>query len=155
MSVSGDIKSDTTNYSAQVQQRRLALSVGHQTFAGAGALFPAIVSAEQFLSIPLPLSELVTTPLLNRISHVDTAAATLRVRRQFDVSADFTSERDQLALSQEKFRTVDVSARYRVGKFGIQAGFGSYRIENATVSLPTGNLLNRYFVRLSRDFKIF
>ena len=155
VSVSGDIKSDTTNYSAQLQQRRLALSVGHQTFAGAGALFPALVSAEQFLSTSLPLSELVATPLLNRISHVTTAAAALRVRRQLDVTADFTSEKDQLTLSTEEFRTVDVSARYRLGKFEIQAGVGSYRIENVVVPTQSGNLLNRYFVRLSRDFKIF
>ena len=155
LSVSGDIKSNTTNYAAQVEQRRLALSVGHQTLAGAGALFPAILSAQQFLSIPLPLSELVATPLLNRLSRVDTAAATLRVRKQFDVSADYMSERDQLALSQPKFRTVDVSARYRVGKVRVQAGFGSYRIENITVPVRTGNFLNRYFLRVTRDFKIF
>jgi len=153
--MSGDIRSDTTNYAAQIQQRRLALSVGHQTLAGAGALFPAIVSSEQWLSTELPLSELVATPLLNRIARVDTAAAALRVRRQFDVSADYMSERDQLALSQAKFRTVDVSARYHVGKIGIQAGFGSYQIENITVPSRTGNLVNRYFVRVTRDFKIF
>jgi hypothetical protein len=156
LSVGGDIKSDTTNYSVQVQQRRLALSVGHQDLTGAGALFPAIVSAEEWLSTQLPLSELVATPLLNRISHVTTAAATVHVRRQLDVSADYMSERDQLTSSQEKFRTMDVSARYHLGKFGIQAGFGSYRMENATVPMPTtGNSLNRYFVRVTRDFKIF
>ena len=97
LSVSGDIKSDTTNYTAQIQQRRLSLSGGHQTLAGAGALFPAVVSAEQWLSIPLPLSELVATPLLNRIARVDTATAALRLRRQFDVAADYMSERDLLS----------------------------------------------------------
>jgi hypothetical protein len=155
LSVSGDIKSDSTNFAAQVEQRRLALSVGHQTSTGAGALFPAIVTAQQWLSTPLPLSELVATPLLNRLSHLDTAAVALHVRRQFDVSADYMSERDVLALSQPRFRTVDVSARYHVGKLGIQAGFGSYRIENITVPLRTGNFLNRYFLRVTRDFKIF
>jgi len=155
LSVGGDIKTDTTNYAAQVQQRRLALSVGRQTFAGAGALFPSIVSSEQWLSTELPLSELVATPLLNQLSRVDTAAAALRVRKQFDISADYNSERDVLALSEPKFRTVDVSARYHLGKVGIQAGFGSYRIENITVPSRTGNLLNRYFLRVTRDFKIF
>jgi hypothetical protein len=155
LSVGGDIKSNTTNFAAQVDKRRLALSGGHETLAGAGALFPAIVSAQQWLSLPLPLSELVATPLLNRLSRVNTAAATLRVLRQLDVSADYMSERDVLALSQPKFRTVDVSGRYHVGKLSIQAGFGSYRIENATVALRTGNFLNRYFLRVSRDFKVF
>ena len=67
LSVGGDIVSDTTNYSAQLQQRRLSLSVGHQDLTGVGALFPAIVSAEEWLSTQLPLSELVATPLLNRL----------------------------------------------------------------------------------------
>jgi hypothetical protein len=155
LSVGGDIKSDTTNYAAQVQQQRLALSAAHQTSAGAGALFPATLSAEQFLSVPLPLSELVATPLLNQLSRVDTAAATLRVRKRFDVSADYSSEKDVLAFSQPKFRTVDVSARYHLGKVGIQAGFGSYRIENITVPIRTGSFLNRYYLRVTRDFKIF
>jgi hypothetical protein len=155
LSVSGDIKSDTTNYAVQVQQWRLALSGGHQTLAGAGALFPATVSAEQWLSVPLPLSELVATPLLNRISNVDTATATLRVRKQFDVSADYMSESDVLTGSQAKFRTADVSARYRFGKFGIQAGFGSYRIENIVLPVQTGNIMNQYFLRVTRDFKFF
>ena len=96
LSVGGDIVSDTTNYSAQLQQRRVSLSVGHQTLTGVGALFPAIVSAEEWLSTQLPLSELVATPLLNRLSHVNTAAVTVRVRKQLDVSADYNSEKDQL-----------------------------------------------------------
>jgi hypothetical protein len=155
LSASGDIKSNSTNFSAQVQQRRLSLSGSHQTLTGVGALFPAVVAAEQWLSVPLPLNELVATPLLNRLSHVTTAAATLRVRQQFDVSADYMNERDVLALSQPKFRTVDVGARYRVGKVRIQAGFGQYRIENITVPVRTGNFLNRYYLRVTRDFKIF
>ncbi len=154
LGVSGDIKSDTTNYAAQVQHQRLSLSAGHQDLVGAGALFPAIINAEQFLSVPLPLSELVATPLLNRISRVDTATAALRVRAQLDVAADYMSERDLLSSSQAKFRTADISARYRVGKIRIQVGFGSYEIENITVPVQTGNLLNRYFFRITRDFKI-
>jgi hypothetical protein len=154
LSVAGDVKSDTTNYVAQVQQRRLSLSGGHQTLTGAGALFPTIVSAEQWLSTPLPLSELVATPLLNRIEHIDTATASLRVRKQFDVSADFMLEKDLLISSQAKFRTADVSARYHWGKITIYAGFGSYEIENMTVPLRTGNLMDRYFLRVTRDFKI-
>ncbi len=155
LSVAGDIKSDTTNYTAQIQGRRLSLSGGHQTLAGAGALFPAVVSAEQWLSIPLPLSELVATPLLNRIERVDTATAALRLRRQIDVAADFMLEKDLLSSSEAKFRTIDVSARYHVGKVRIQAGFGSYEIENTAVPSRTGNLVNRYFLRVTRDFKIF
>jgi hypothetical protein len=155
LSVSGEVKSDTTNFTAQIEQRRLVLSGGRQTSTGAGALFPALVSAQQWLSIPLPLNELVATPLLNRLSHVDTAALVVHVRRQFDVSADYMSEKDVLALSQPRFRTMDFSARYHVGRLGIQAGFGSYRIENITVPLRTGNLLNRFFLRVTRDFKIF
>jgi len=155
LGVSGDIKSHNTNFSAQIEGRRLSLSGGHQALAGAGALFPALVSAEQWFSIPLPLSELVATPLLNRLSHTDTAAATFRVRRNLDVSGDYMNERDVLALSQPRFRTAEVSARYRIGRVSIQAGFGQYRIENITIPLNTGNLFNRYFVRVTRDFKLF
>ena len=155
LSASGDVISDTLNYSAQIEGRRLSVSGGHQTSTGAGALFPAIVTAEQWLSVPLPLNELVATPLLNRLSHIDTAAAALRVRKQFDVSADYMNERDVLALSQPRFRTAEVSARYRVGRVSVQAGFGEYRIENITIPLRTGNSFNRYFLRVTRDFKIF
>ena len=97
LSVAGDIKSDTTNYAAQIQQRRVSLSGGHQILTGAGALFPTTVSSEQWLSTELPLSELVATPLLNRIERLDTATAALRVRKQFDVSADFMLEKDLLS----------------------------------------------------------
>jgi hypothetical protein len=154
LSVSGDIKSDSTNFTGQIEQRRLMLSVAHQTSAGAGALFPAAVAAEQEISIPLPLSELVATPLLNRLSHVDTATLALHVRRQFDVAADFMWERDVLALSQARFLTAEVSGRYRWGKLGVQAGFGTYRIESATAPTQTGTLMNRYFLRVTRDFRI-
>ena len=154
LSVSGDIKSDSTNFTGQIEQRRVAFSVGRQTSAGAGALFPAIVAVEQTISVPLPLSELVATPLLNRFSHVDTAMLILHVRRQLDVLADFMSERDVLTLSQARFLTAEVSGRYQLGKLGIQAGFGSYRISNVVAPTQTGTLLNRYFLRVTRDFKI-
>jgi hypothetical protein len=155
LSVSGDVKSNSTNFSAQIEGRRLSVGAGHQILSGAGALFPAIVSAEQWLSIPLPLNELVATPLLNRLSHVDTVSAAFRVRKQFDVSADYMNERDVLALSQPRFRTAEVSARYHIGKVSIQAGFGEYRVENITIPLRTGNSLNRYYLRVMRDFRIF
>lgn len=122
---------------------------------GVGALFPAIVSSEQFLSVPLPLSELVATPLLNRLSHVDTAAGSFRLRRQLDIAGDFMSERDVLNLSRPSFRTIDVNVRYHLGKVGIEGGVGSYRLENIAIPIRTGNLLNRYYVRVSREFKIF
>ena len=77
------------------------------------------------------------------------------MRKNLDVSADYNSEKDQLTSSLVKFRTMDVSARYYLGKFGIQAGYGSYRTENAIVAIQTGNSLNRYFLRVTRDFKIF
>jgi hypothetical protein len=157
LSVSGDITSDNTNYGVQIQQRRLTLGGGRQTSAGAGALFPAVVTAETWLSNPLPLNELVGTPLLNRIAHTDTAAASLRLGARFDVMAEYNSERDQLATSEPSFRTMDVTARYRVGKVVVQFGAGSYRIENIAVPGPgqTGNLVNRVFLRVTRDFKLF
>jgi hypothetical protein len=65
------------------------------------------------------------------------------------------SESDVLATSQPRFRTADVSGRYRVGKVNIQAGFGYYRIENITIPLRNGNSLNRYYIRVTRDVKIF
>jgi hypothetical protein len=154
LSVSGDVKSDATNFTGQIEQRRLSFGVAHQTSAGAGALFPATVAALQTISIPLPLSELVATPLLNRISHVDTATLILHVRRQFDVAADFLSEKDVLALSQARFLTGEISGRYHLGKIGIQGGFGSYRVSNDVAPARTGTLMNRYFLRVSRDFNL-
>jgi hypothetical protein len=154
LSVSGDVKTDATNFTGQIEHRRVALSLGHETSSGAGALFPGIVATEQEISVPLPLSELVATPLLNRVSRVDTAALILHLRRQLDVLADFMSEKDVLTLSRARFLTAEVSGRYRLGKIGIQVGFGSYRISNVVSPAESGTLFNRYFFRVTRDFRL-
>lgn len=151
----GDAAQTGTSFGVQAEHRRFGASFTHTLGDGAGAVFPETLRMNFVISVPLPLDQLVRSPLLNRTSRGNSAALVLRLRRNLDFYASWRTQRDVLAASAFRFRTFEARARYRVGKVTIDFGFGSFRNESMIGATPNGLRTNRYLLRIARDFRLF
>jgi hypothetical protein len=107
------------------------------------------------LSLPLPVEQLVDTPLLDRTTRITALQGALRLVRNLDLYAQWRSERNLFASSTQKFRVLDARLRYRIGKLSLDAGWARYRSAIAMPESLSGLRVNRYFFRVARDFKVF
>ncbi len=155
LNVSGDTKQDVTNLSGQVSHSRLAFSYTRTLGEGAGALLPSLVQLRKRITIPLPLDQLVFTPLLDRTTRSNAISLMIRPISSLDLSGYWRSEFNLLASAELRFRQSDIRARYRLGKFAFEAGFGTFRTEILGPRQPSGLRINRYFLRVARDFQVF
>jgi hypothetical protein len=151
----GKITSRYTNFLAQVEHRRFAVSAARTLSDGSSALFPFPLSPQDFLSKPLPVSQLVFSPLLDRTTHATTFAATAFLKRNLDLNASYRRENSLFAVSSQLYRTYDLGARYRLGKVTLEAGLGNYRSTVEQSQKLTGIGINRYYFRIRRDFTVF
>lgn len=156
LNLSGDISQRNTVFSVQADHSRFSLGFSHSFGDGAGAVFPQLTQLKFVISNPLPTDQLVRSPLLNREVHANTAALILRLRRNLDLSASWRTEDNLLGGSVFNFTIIEVRARYRIGKITLDSAYGKYRNENQiSASSTTGLLTNRYWLRISRDFRLF
>jgi len=155
LNVSGDTKQDVTNLSGQVSHSRLAFSYTRTLGEGAGALFPSLVQLRQRITIPLPLDQLGFTPLLDRTTRANAVSLTIRPISSLELSGYWRSEFNLLASAELRFRQSEARARYRLGKFTFETGFGNFRTEILAPPQPSGLEINRYFLRVARDFQVF
>lgn len=122
---------------------------------GAGALFPLGLIDRQFLVIPLPISQLLATPLLDRTTHSQGLSIIGRPERRLDVLFSWRKEDTQLVASDQTYNYLQASARYRLGRFSLEGGY-SRNINNVIVITGlTGNRLAMWYLRIGRDFRIF
>jgi len=80
---------------------------------------------------------------------------TLRARRSLDINGVWRRENNVFSLSHQSLRTLDVFARYRLGKVSLDAGVARFMNEVDTPGIFNGNRLNRVYVRIGRDFSLF
>jgi len=152
---SGNTKQDFNGYQVQLSARRISAGYSQGLVEGVGALFPASVTQNPFITVPLPLELLTPTPLLDRTGRLKSAFLTAHLLRNFDVSADWRREKDILATSNQSYRLFEVHALYRVGKITAEGVVGSYLTEVLATESTSGLRLNRCYLRVARDFKIF
>ncbi|MBZ5527574.1 MAG: hypothetical protein LAN71_06715 [Acidobacteriia bacterium] len=155
LNLSGNTRSKIVTYSAQAEQRLFTLTFTRSFLDGAGALFPLGLIDRQFLVIPLPISQLLATPLLNRTTRSQSLSAIGRLGRRLDVFFAWRTEDTQLVASDQTYDYLQASARYRLGKFSLEGGY-SRNLNDVVVSAsPAGNRLAMWYLRFGRDFKIF
>ncbi|MBZ5541958.1 MAG: hypothetical protein LAN61_15690 [Acidobacteriia bacterium] len=155
LNVSGNTRSKSTTYSIQADQRLFSLAFTSSFMDGAGALFPLGLIDRQFLVIPLPISQLLATPLLDRTTHSQGLSIIGRPERRLDVLFSWRKEDTQLVASDQTYNYLQASARYRLGRFSLEGGY-SRNINNVIVITGlTGNRLAMWYLRIGRDFRIF
>jgi hypothetical protein len=155
LNISGDIANHYTNYTAQIETRKIILTGARGVNDGAGALFPTDVMQQQFVTAPLPLAQLLATPLLGRFTRTSSVGATARLRRNLDLGADWRRENDLLFRALQNYRIWEVRGEYRLGKITLDAGLGNMFTQVNTNVNTSGLKINRYFVRIRRDFNFF
>ncbi|HET9839264.1 MAG TPA: hypothetical protein VFR84_13605 [Candidatus Angelobacter sp.] len=155
LNVSGDTRSKNVSYSLQADHRLFSAWFTASFMDGAGALFPDGLIDRTFLVVPLPISQLLATPLLNRTTHARAVGLIGRLRRNLDLTATWRVEDTQLAQSRQKFNILQGDARYRLGKFTLEGGYSRNLNDVTNVTGVNGNLLAIWYFRIGRDFKIF
>jgi hypothetical protein len=146
---------DYTNYRAQLQTRKIILTGLRGINDGSGSLFPSDLVQPQFITVPLPIAQLMATPLLNRFSRVTAVALTARMRRNLDIGADWRRENDLLFHALQNYRIWEVRAEYRLGKVTVDGGVGNMFTQLGTNTNASGLRINRYYFRIRRDFNFF
>lgn len=154
LNVSGDTRSKNILYSAQAEHRLFSLWFNVIFMDGAGALFPEGLIDRTFLVVPLPISQLLATPLLNRTTNARSAGLIGRPRRNLDLMLAWRTEDVTLVSSQQKFKVLQGNARYRLGKFSLEGGYSRNLNDVTNVTTFTGNRLAVWYIRIGRDFKI-
>jgi len=120
---------------------------------GDGALFPAQFSTSGYL-IDLPVSQLVSSPLLNRTGNVTGLNGYFGWRRWL-INGSLTRERDFFSQTDQQYNYINIDARYTLGKFTLDAGFSRNVLNTGINSVWSGTNYNRYRFRITRSFNVF
>lgn len=155
LNLSGNTRSKNLLYSAQADHRRFSAWFSYSFLDGAGALFPDGLIDRQFLVVPLPVSQLLATPLLNRTTNAKSAGLIGRLRRNLDLLLTWRMEDVKLVASQQEFDILQGDARYRVGKFTLEGGYSRNLNDVTNITGLAGNRLAVWYFRIGRDFRIF
>ncbi|MFZ0286472.1 MAG: hypothetical protein WAL32_14675 [Terriglobales bacterium] len=155
LNISGETKRIYNNYFAQLEHRRFHLSASRGLNDGSGLIFPTTLINQSSFFVPLPIAQLISTPLLNLTSRTTSINLLGRVKRNLEIDADFRKESDLLISSTQNYRLWEVRAQYRIGKVSIDAGLGNlHSAINQSDSL-SGLGINRYWFRIRRSFNLF
>jgi len=154
LNVSGNTRSKNVLYSAQADHRLFSLWFSESFMDGAGALFPEGLIDRTFLVVPLTVSQLLATPLLNRTTNARAAGLIGRPRRNLDLMLAWRTENVTLQSSQQEYKVLQGDARYRLGKFSLEGGYSRNLNDVTNITTFTGNRLAVWYVRIGRDFKV-
>ena len=154
LNLSGDTRNKTVTYAAAAEHRKFSVAYSNSFVDGAGALFPLGLIDQQFLVIPLPISQLVATPLLNRKTHAQTVSFLAKPRRNLEAQLAWRTEDTQLSASDETFDVLQANAAYRLGKFTLEGGYWRNLNDVTIVTGLTGSRLALWYFRIGRDFRI-
>jgi hypothetical protein len=155
LNLSGDTRNKTLLYSLQADHRLFTVVFTTAFMDGAGALFPLGLIDRQFLVVPLPLSQLLATPLLNRTTNSRSVSLIARPRRRLDASVMWRQEDTRLTASDQTFNVLQADARYHLGKFSLEGGYSRNLNDVIAVTGLTGSRLALWYLRIGRDFRIF
>ncbi|MBZ5522490.1 MAG: hypothetical protein LAP21_09645 [Acidobacteriia bacterium] len=155
LNISGDTRNKSLIYSLQADNRLFTVVFTTAFMDGAGALFPLGLIDRQFLVVPLPISQLLATPLLNRTTDSRSLSLIARPRRRLDVSVMWRQEDTRLTATDQTFNVLQADARYRLGKFSVEGGYSRNLNDVTAITGLTGSRLALWYLRIGRDFRIF
>jgi hypothetical protein len=155
LNISGDTRSKIVTYTGSVEHRLFSLTYTKSFSDGAGALFPLSLLNPQFVVTPLPITQLIATPLLNRTMHAQAITFQCKPRRRLEASVSWRDEDDLLPASDQQYNIVQADARYHLGKFTLEGGYTKNLYDVTNLTIPTGTRLAIWYFRIGRDFKVF
>ena len=151
----GDTSRDYKNIYAQLESRRIQLSASYGTNDGVGSIFPTPLQGQFFIAVPLPVEQLVVSPLLNINSRSTNFSALYRPKYNLEVGAFYRKENDDLISSSQNYRLWEIRTRYNIGRISMEAGFGNIHNMLEQADTVSGLNINRYWFRIRRTFNFF
>jgi hypothetical protein len=155
LNIAGDTRRTYTNYLAQLEHRRVHLMAGRGLNDGSGSIFPAVLTNPFYIAVPLPVSQLIATPLLDINSKSTNFSLMARPRNSLEIGAYFRKENDVLVSSTQNYRLWEIRAQYRIGKISMDAGIGNLHSRINQNDSLSGLGINRYWFRIRRSFNFF
>ncbi|MGE5323465.1 MAG: hypothetical protein ACM3SW_11410 [Actinomycetota bacterium] len=155
LNISGDTRDKIVTYTGSAEHRLFTVVYSKIFSDGAGALFPLSLINPQFLVIPLPIDQLIATPLLDRRMNADTVTFLCKPRRRLEAAVSWRREEDQLQTSDQEYNILQADARYHLGKFTLEGGYSRNLFDVTNLTGPTGTRLAIWYFRIGRDFKVF
>jgi hypothetical protein len=155
LNLSGDTTRHYTNIYAQMESRRIQLSASQGFTNGVGSVFPTPLQGSFFIAVPLPVDQLVVTPLLDITSRSTNFTALYRPKYNLEIGASFRKESDELISSTQNYRLWEIRGRYNIGRITMDAGFGNIHNMLDQTDTVSGLNINRYWFRIRRTFNFF
>ncbi len=155
LNIAGDTTRNYTNIYAQVESRRMQLSASRGNNDGVGSVFPTPLQGNFFIAVPLPVEQLVASPLLTINSKSTNFSALFRPKYNLEVGAFYRKENDQLISSSQNYRLWEIRTRYNIGKISLEGGFGNIHNLLEQSNTVSGLNINRYWFRIRRTFNFF
>jgi len=155
LNLAGDNRRNFTNYLVEIEHRRFQFNASRGLEAGAGSIFPTPLLGSFFIAQPLPIAQLIGTPLLDRTSRSTNVSLMVRPKDNLDVGAYFRREDDLLFTSNQGYRLWEIRGQYKIGKVSVEAGVGSLRSSINQFDSMSGLRINRYWFRIRRTFNFF
>ncbi|HZQ71060.1 MAG TPA: hypothetical protein VFA68_21220 [Terriglobales bacterium] len=155
LNISGDTSRSYNNVSFALESRRYQFMASRGMEDGAGSIFPNPLIGQFFIATPLPVSQLIGTPLLNRNTTSTNFSFTGRPKNNLQITAFFRKENDLLFSSTQDYRLWEVRGQYNIGRISIDAGVGNIRTTIDQQNNLSGLAINRYWFRIRRTFNFF
>lgn len=155
LNISGDTRDKIVTYTGSVEHRLFSVVYTKSYSDGAGALFPLPLINPNFIVIPLPINQLIATPLLNRKTNADSVTFLAKPRRRLEAAVTWRLEEDILATSDQQYNILQADARYHLGKFTFEGGYSRNFYDVTNLTGPTGTRLAIWYFRIGRDFRVF
>ena len=153
LTIGGLFNNKTVGFNLGASTIKYGLRGFYNHFTGDGAIFPVSLTMNTYL-IDLPLQSLVSSPLLNRTGNNIGLSGFFNWRR-WVINGSFTRENDLLSATEQKYNIVDITVRYTLGKFTLDAGYGRNVLNTGLPPLVSGTTFNRFRFRITRSFTIF
>lgn len=155
LNLSGDTRRNYTNIYAQLESRKIQLSASQGFTDGVGSVFPTPLQGNFFIAVPLPVEQLIVSPLLNITTKSTNFSALFRPKYNLEVGAFYRKENDELISSSQNYRLWEIRTRYNIGKISIEGGFGNIHNMLDQANTVSGLNINRYWFRIRRTFNFF
>jgi hypothetical protein len=154
LTVGGRFKNDGWGFNAGARKENYGFRFYREHTSGIGSIFSNPFNANVYL-VNLPLTYLVSSPLLDKTTTV-TGLSGYFYWHRWVINGTMSRERDLFSTTNQQFNFIDFDARYKLGKFTFDFGYGRNVLNTGLIGDPlNGTVFNRFRIRVTRSFTIF